>query len=68
MRTRPAGEEAAGVGMGRGRVGEEAGRAPPCLGEGAVSRRVPDVEGGLGALCAEAASLSGLREGLSELD
>lgn len=56
------------MGMGRGRVGEEAGRAPPCLGEGAVSRRVPDVEGGLGALCAEAASLSGLREGLSELD
>lgn len=36
-------------------------------GEGAVSRRLPHVGGGLGALCAETASPSGLGEGLNEL-
>lgn len=62
-----------GMGMGRGRVGKEAGRAPGtpfprrAWGEGAVPRRAPDGGKGLGALCAEAASPSGLGEGRDEL-
>lgn len=55
MRTRPAGEEAAGVGMGRGRVAEEAGRAPR-----SASPAVPGGKGLFPGVCLMSEGISGL--------